>query len=140
MFSNNPTYKQILQDIKCGKHTCIPDCCILFFLSQWRQFSEKESSKYWKKIDKSANKNGKLYGYIPCPNCLNKKPVNIYTCDCVLDEFWDNENPGKCDLCHKNVKSRESISIKSGNKCIAKMACKNCHRISRQICQCPNPI
>ena len=66
--------------VECGRHSGIPECCIIWFTGPWktvRTFGE-EWAAYWIK-----NNNIEGVDYIRCPECIDKSiVVDIKGCDC----------------------------------------------------------
>lgn len=69
-------------DVRCGRHSDIPPCCIAWFTTWWRLFIKYPSLRraYWKVI----NHQGDFY-HIPCPLCLALKRER-YTLECSCSD------------------------------------------------------
>lgn len=79
-------------DVRFGRHSRVPDCCIAFFISEWeymyssRGHDEFMHSAYSRAID-AANA-----GYVLCPSCLgNGKRAKLRICvnECGGDHLAD---------------------------------------------------
>ena len=67
-------------DIKCGKCSGIPECCVNFFITVWKPLHIDDKLPYLKVMDNSE-KDQDIH-YIPCPECLeNKRFVTLLPCD-----------------------------------------------------------
>ena len=63
----------VRHDVKCGMHSGIKDCCIVYYLTGWKK------AMFSRKFSKSGN----IVGYIPCLECERKKSYIKYKkCDC----------------------------------------------------------
>jgi hypothetical protein len=79
--------------ICCGVHSGIPMCCIKFFVNEWPSYSLEAHREH---IAKAAEINGgENYGYIPCPDCLEKgvAPVTLKSCNCLDKLLRKNGKP-----------------------------------------------
>jgi hypothetical protein len=63
--------RRIVRDVHCGRHSGLPDCCILFFITCYRSVRTDEemgiSSEYHKLLESMG---ADRLGYVPCPACL----------------------------------------------------------------------
>jgi hypothetical protein len=62
--------------IECGGHSGVPKCCILFYVTEWIHYTDKQVDRHHKRVDKIFKReehNDKGFGYIPCPRCLELK-------------------------------------------------------------------
>lgn len=87
-------FNTLEQDIRCGKHSGFPDCCIKFYTTDWERIiillnkgNKEEHKNYVKRMSEKAKMNGKSqWGYIPCPDCLEKENfVETKQCLCCFD-------------------------------------------------------
>jgi len=70
-----------LYDIKCGCHSNIPLCCILFYIVIWPIVPKKHRRAYLGAHTQYAKDTGIWYEYIPCPICwMRKRVANRKTC------------------------------------------------------------
>lgn len=56
---------------RCGEISCIPKCCIRFYLTRWLPAIDRDArwtQSYGARIDEAG-----LPGYVPCPSCLDSK-------------------------------------------------------------------
>lgn len=73
----NRILNNIPYDIHCGKHSGFPNCCIIFFITQWAWMSSNKKQPHWDKMNKLRNHPG----YIPCPKCLrNRDFIKVKLC------------------------------------------------------------
>lgn len=73
--------------IKCGMHSGILDCCIIFWLTKFSgkfktkvMYNNKEANDYFDKLSEKW-----VVTYIACPSCFkSKKFIEIKKCNCGL--------------------------------------------------------
>lgn len=88
-------FESVENDIKCGKHSGFPNCCIKFYTTKWQEILEninngkpEEHRNYFKKMEEKEKIIGKKIGYIPCPQCLEKENfVEAKDCMCCFELF-----------------------------------------------------
>lgn len=98
--------KQVLDDITCGLHSGIPECCVAFYVMMWgpvveakealvhpvadeiyRQSRLIDHEKPVSNLLKFTDRYRKLLGpcgYVRCPACiLARRVVTVKACDCT---------------------------------------------------------
>lgn len=84
--------KHVKYHIKCGLHSNIPPCCILFFVAAFSEAFDSCTKKkkpiiYNKIKEKVFKERGFRFYYQPCPSCLFKaKPKKVKSCDCKYEK------------------------------------------------------
>ena len=72
------TSAQIEWHLRCGLHSRIPGCCILFFLTDWRR---KSANARQKRIQRALAWLPADRRYVVCPACLRARHfVEIHVC------------------------------------------------------------
>lgn len=74
------------RDIAFGKHSKIPNCCIIFYVYEWGPNFESK----WRETayDKAINESN--YNYVPCPKCFYAG-IKVKIVDCMTEckrECW----------------------------------------------------
>lgn len=78
--------RNLLHDLRCGWHSGIRPCCILWYsvvcrhvlYGRWWTYRP-----YWRAIEISEYLHGKVYDHVPCPACLVQgQVVEVQDCDC----------------------------------------------------------
>lgn len=68
---------------ECGRHSGFPDCCIAFFVDKYLPVFLVGEGAHLKPYLRRVKDAGYEGGFIPCPDCLEKKrPQVILSCDC----------------------------------------------------------
>lgn len=84
--------KQVLDDITCGLHSGIPECCVAFYLLMWQPAVHAEKALADTMLDASSLFKFNAHyrkllgpcGYVRCPACiLAKRVVKVKACDCT---------------------------------------------------------
>ena len=71
------TKAQIQSTIECGKHSGIPECCVLHYIGTYRWLTVKAQGMYRNR----ARATGLRWNYVPCKKCLRtQKMVKIRPC------------------------------------------------------------
>ena len=80
--------RPLLYDIKCGIQSGIPDCCIIFWITEW--FGGRGTKGYTlnEQLD-CGRRLPKYVEYVPCPKCLkNHRFVKkIKKCKCNIEKL-----------------------------------------------------
>lgn len=71
-----------------GRHSLIPECCIVFYVTEWHPFFETKwrGTAYNKMLDESK------FNYVACPDCFfsdNLIKIRICDIDCGRDCYKD---------------------------------------------------
>jgi len=68
--------------IEMGRHSGIPACCVLFYVSVWLHiYTREEGRVYWQRMHDVEVKENIDAQYIVCPNCLKRREfINIHRC------------------------------------------------------------
>ena len=70
-------------DIRCGLHSGIPLCCILWFITCWKPLHRHICSGYFQVMWLR----GADFDHIPCPICLARgREDGVADCDCWEDD------------------------------------------------------
>jgi hypothetical protein len=70
-------------DRRCGNCSGIPDCCVEYFITVWKESHMGIKLPVLKELDKSENPG---VHYIPCPTCLkNKNFIKLLPCNKECD-------------------------------------------------------
>ena len=72
------------QHIEYGRHSGIPECCIMFFVGEWDReiITGWDETPYARAIHKCG------FGYVPCPECLGTHN-KVKIIDCVREHGRD---------------------------------------------------
>lgn len=81
------TGRTIGEQIECGRHSEIPDCCIYFFCTWWQENCESARHEDYELLRKVAErihgyeKVVRSWGYVACPTCLlTGRKVKLAAC------------------------------------------------------------
>jgi hypothetical protein len=67
--------------IQCGRHSGFPECCVQHYVQQYIV-----SRSYLEGYHAKMNERGVSFGYVPCPECLEKgQPIVVLDCSCHKD-------------------------------------------------------
>lgn len=79
----------MLNDYAFGRHSNIPDCCIDFYLNEWKNIDPIIRYERITKLNLDAKR---IIGYIPCERCVSRWDfVEIHRCDENCVEFLTDE-------------------------------------------------
>ena len=83
--------KSVIRHIRCGLHSRIPWCCILWFITYWNVILLVKKLNLWYIRITSKPMEGNPYGweYIPCPLCLIMKRNMGRTLRCKCGEKYE---------------------------------------------------
>lgn len=69
--------RRLIHDVRCGRHSAIPPCCIVWFIGPWRWMSGTWlRGVYWDCIPEE-------FQHIGCPRCIwRDEPAEVRDCRC----------------------------------------------------------
>jgi len=82
-----PGVWDVVYHVRCGLHSGLPLCCILWYVTGWHVMSgvpiPRAFRAYWRLIRLSGRIHGVQFGHIPCPACIVRGlAVHVLECDC----------------------------------------------------------